>query len=441
MRSASRPCLPKKALSGYRSRADDARRPGRRERPGGKVSGTPPARVNAPGGVLELAMELLRRPSITPRDAGCQELLAQRLARHGFQHRDLSHGEVCNSWLWRGTGRPLFAFLGHTDVVPPGPEEDWSTPPFAPTLRNDCLYGRGAADMKGSIAAMTVAAEAFLARHPEHPGSLGLLLTSDEEGPALNGTKYAAGCLAEAGLVPDYCLVGEPSSEQVLGDTIKVGRRGSLQGRLQVLGRQGHIAYPERADNALHRVLPALAALCAERWDEGDERFPPTSFQVSNLHAGVGAENVVPGRAEIRFNFRYAPSSDTAGLQRRVNEILARHKLRYELDWQHSAEPFHTRGGRLLEAARAAVREVTGRDCALSTSGGTSDGRFLAPLGAEVLECGPLNASIHQVDEHLALKDLELLARLYQRVLENLLLGSSAPGREAAGVAAMVSDG
>ena len=377
---------------------------------------------NATGELLGLTMELLRRPSITPEDAGCQELLARRLETCGFQYLDLSHGAVCNSWFRHGTGRPLFAFLGHTDVVAPGPEADWSTPPFKPDVREGRVYGRGAADMKGAVAAMTVAAEAFLARHPDHPGSLALLLTSDEEGPALDGTRYAAAHLAKARLVPDYCLVGEPSSEKYLGDTLKVGRRGSLHGHLIVQGRQGHIAYPHHADNALHRALPALATLCAERWDEGDEHFPPTTFQISNLHAGVGAKNVIPGRAEIHFNFRYAPSSSEDALRRRVQDILKQHELSYQLDWSSSAQPFHSRSGRLLEETCAAVRELTGKDCELSTGGGTSDGRFLAPLGAEVLECGPLGTSIHQVDEYLALEDLALLERIYERILERLLV-------------------
>ncbi|ROR32208.1 succinyl-diaminopimelate desuccinylase [Inmirania thermothiophila] len=374
--------------------------------------------------VLDLACELIRRPSVTPEDAGCQALVAERLAAAGFAIEHHPHGPVANLWARLGARRPLLVLAGHTDVVPPGPAAAWHTPPFEPTVRDGFLHGRGAADMKGAVAAMVVAAERFAARHPRPAGSLALLLTSDEEGPAVDGTARVVETLRARGEAVDWCLVGEPSSEQRLGDVVKHGRRGSLNGTLTVVGVQGHVAYPERADNPVHRAAPALAELCAARWDEGDEDFPPTSFQISNLHAGTGADNVIPGELTVRFNFRYAPGQDPASLERAVRAILDRHRLRYRLAWDPPSQPFITRGGPLLAAVLDAVEAVCGLRPRCSTGGGTSDGRFLAAAGAQVVELGPLNATIHQVDERVAVADLERLAEVYGRIIETLL----APG-------------
>ena len=371
-------------------------------------------------------MDLIRRPSVTPDDAGCQELIAERLAPLGFSIEPLKFGEVQNLWARRGQERPLLVLAGHTDVVPTGPLSAWASDPFAPTLRDGCLYGRGAADMKGSIAAMVTAVERFIARHPRHPGSIAFLLTSDEEGPAIDGTFKVAKTLAERKETMDWCLLGEPSSEERLGDVIKVGRRGSLNAILKVHGTQGHVAYPHRADNPVHRALPALAELCATHWDEGNAYFPPTSFQISNIHAGTGAENVIPGALEVMFNFRYSTEWSEDALKRRVLEVLDGHGLRYQCDWRSSGQPFLTREGRLLEATRQAVREATGIAVKTSTSGGTSDGRFIAPLGVEVIELGPLNGTIHKVDECVAVEDLEILSRIYERALGLLLASPNA---------------
>ncbi len=371
--------------------------------------------------VLALTCELMRRPSVTPDDHGCQPLLAARLERAGFHCRPMSFGSVSNLWASRGAGGPLFVFAGHTDVVPPGPEDAWSSPPFQPTVKDGYLYGRGAADMKSSLAAMVVATERFLAEHPDHPGRIAFLITSDEEGPAVDGTRAVIAALQAEGVRADYALVGEPSSGRALGDTIRVGRRGSLNGTLRVLGVQGHVAYPELADNPIHRLAPALAELAETRWDEGNERFPPTSWQASSISAGSGANNVIPGTLTLAFNFRFCTAQTAAGLERRVKEILDRHGLRYDIEWSLSGEPFLTPDGPLIEAATASVRDVLGRDPELSTSGGTSDGRFIAPTGCHVVELGPCNETIHKVDERVALNDLEPLARVYQRVLERLL--------------------
>ncbi|HEX9626394.1 MAG TPA: succinyl-diaminopimelate desuccinylase [Acidiferrobacterales bacterium] len=370
---------------------------------------------------LELAMELIRRPSLTPNDAGCQELMIERLERVGFTVERLRFGAVDNFWARRGSAKPLVVLAGHTDVVPTGPREKWTSDPFTPTVRDGLLYGRGAADMKGSLAAFVTAVEDFVAAHPDHAGSIALLVTSDEEGPSVDGTVKVVEWLAAQGEKIDYCLIGEPSGVTRVGDTVKNGRRGSLNGRLTVHGVQGHIAYPHLADNPVHRCAPALAELCAIVWDRGNEHFPPTSFQVSNIHAGTGAPNVIPGELSIDFNFRYSTASTDDGLKARVEEVLKRHGLRYTLTWALSGKPFLTPAGRLVDAVRAAIHAELGLKTELSTSGGTSDGRFIAPTGAEVVELGPLNASIHKIDECVGLADLAGLSRTYRRVLERLL--------------------
>jgi succinyl-diaminopimelate desuccinylase len=336
-------------------------------------------------------------------------------------------GEVDNLWARRGSEGPVFCFAGHTDVVPTGPAEDWSLPPFAAAIRDGHLWGRGAADMKGSLAAMVSACERFVASHPGHRGSIAFLLTSDEEGPAVDGTVRVVETLGRRGERIDWCLVGEPTSLERLGDALKNGRRGSLNGRLHVHGLQGHVAYPDRADNPIHRFAPALAELCALEWDRGNEFFPPTRFQVSNVQSGTGAENVIPGHLEARFNFRFSTEVTAGELQARVEAVLTRHGLRYDLLWNLSGNPFLTASGALLEATAAAVRETLGVDPDVNTAGGTSDGRFIAPTGAEVLELGPLNATIHQVDERVAVADLEQLSAVYERLLERLLAFDASP--------------
>lgn len=374
--------------------------------------------------VLDLTHDLISRRSVTPEDAGCQALIAGRLARAGFAVEHLRHGEVDNLWATHGSGGPTLVFLGHTDVVPSGPEEAWTSLPFEPTLRDGRLYGRGAADMKGSVAAMAVALERFVAAHPDHAGRIALLLTSDEEGPTnLDGVRRVAEAFRARGERIDWCVVGEPSSKERLGDLIRVGRRGSLSAALTVRGVQGHVAYPEKADNPIHAFAPALAELAATRWDEGNADFPPTSFQVSNLNAGTGATNVIPGALVAQINFRYSTASTAADLRARTEAILDRHGLAWQLDWNLSGEPFlSAAGGRLRETARAVCRELCGAEPEQSTGGGTSDGRFIAPLGAEVVELGPVNATIHKVDEHVAVADLERLPALYQAICERLLV-------------------
>lgn len=370
---------------------------------------------------LELTQDLLRRRSLTPADAGCQELIAGRLAAAGFAVESLRYGEVDNLWARRGSGAPVFCFAGHTDVVPTGPLEEWHSDPFVPARRGESLYGRGAADMKSGLAAMVTAAEAFVAAYPAHRGSLAFLITSDEEGPSVDGTKRVAQTLRERGERIDWCLVGEPSSESALGDTIKIGRRGSLSGRLTVHGVQGHVAYPQLAENPVHTLAPALAELTRRQWDQGTEHFQPTSFQVSNLNAGTGAPNVIPGELRARFNLRYCPVQTLAGLKETVEEILHRHGVRYTLEWYVSGEPFYTPPGTLCEAVSEAVYEVSGRRPKLSTGGGTSDGRFIAPLGAQVVELGVVNASIHKVNESVRVADIDALHAMYFNVLRRLL--------------------
>jgi len=377
---------------------------------------------------LALACELIRRPSVTPEDAGCQALAAERLEALGFACEPMTFGAVRNLYARRGRGAPLCVLAGHTDVVPPGPLEAWTFPPFSPTVHEGDLYGRGAADMKGSVAAMIVACERFVAAHPGHEGSLAVLLTSDEEGPAVDGTARVVERLTARGEAIRFCIVGEPSSRRRLGDVVKHGRRGSLSGRLRVAGVQGHVAYPQLADNPIHRFAPALAELVASEWDQGTADFPPTGFQVSNLEAGTGAENVIPGALEAWFNFRFSPAVGAAALRERTEALLARHGLDWSLEWTLSGEAFLTARGALIAAVKAAVRELAGLDPELSTEGGTSDARFIAPTGAEVVELGPLNATIHQVDERVAVADLERLTDIYQRVLERLLVEGTTGG-------------
>ncbi len=373
--------------------------------------------------VFDLTCELIRRRSVTPDDAGCQQLLGDRLVAAGFQVEHLRFGDVDNLWATHGRGGPLLVFLGHTDVVPTGPVEQWASDPFDPVVRDGYLYGRGAADMKGSVAAMTVALEAFVKTHPDHRGRVGLLLTSDEEGPTnLDGVRRVTEHFRSTGERIDWCVVGEPSSKVRLGDLIRVGRRGSLSGTLTVRGVQGHVAYPEKAKNPIHAFAPALAELAAERWDEGNQDFPPTSFQVSNLNAGTGANNVIPGTLTALINFRYSTASSAADLRTRTEAMLDKHGLDWQIEWSLSGEPFLTPpGGAVREAVVAVCRELCGIEPEESTGGGTSDGRFIAPLGAEVVELGPVNATIHKVDESVAVADLEKLPSLYQTVCERLL--------------------
>lgn len=384
--------------------------------------------VAAVDDVVELASALIARPSVAPEDGGCQALLAERLARAGFAVEPMRFGEVENLWARRGSAAPLLCLAGHTDVVPTGPLERWSTPPFEPVVRDGMLHGRGAADMKGAIAAMVVAAERFVAAHPGHRGSLAFLITGDEEGPSIDGTVKVVERLGARGERIDWCVLGEPSSQQRLGDTLRHGRRGSLSARLTVRGVQGHVAYPERALNAIHAALPALAELAATRWDDGvgdpaAGGFPPTTFQVSNFNAGHGTNNVIPGEAVVRFNLRYCTAQTIGSLSERIEGVLRRHGLDFEIEWKDAGRPFLTRGHALVDAAREAVRAELGVEPRLDTGGGTSDGRFIAPTGAEVVELGPLNATIHQVDERVAIADLERLTAVYQRLIARLLAG------------------
>ena len=370
---------------------------------------------------LSLACELIARDSTTPDDAGCQQLIGQRLATCGFHLEPMRFGEVDNLWARRGTTQPVLCFAGHTDVVPTGPLEHWDSAPFQPVVRDGMLYGRGAADMKGSLAAMVVAIERFVAAHPTHRGSIALLITSDEEGPATDGTVKVVETLVARNEPVDWCIVGEPSSTALVGDVVKNGRRGSLNARLLVKGRQGHVAYPHLARNPIHLAAPALAELADEVWDQGNDFFPPTSFQISNVHSGTGATNVVPGELEALINFRFSTESTVEGLQERVRGILDRHGLDYELDWTLSGLPFLTEPGELLDGVAAAIRQVTGRDTQASTSGGTSDGRFIATMGTQVVELGPVNATIHQLNEHVSASDLDTLSDIYFTTLQRLL--------------------
>jgi succinyl-diaminopimelate desuccinylase len=370
---------------------------------------------------IELTQDLISRRSVTPADEGCQLVMRQRLAAAGFRIEPLPFGNVENFWARRGEAAPVLCFAGHTDVVPTGPLGDWHSDPFVPAIRDGLLYGRGAADMKSGLAAMVTATEEFVAASPDHRGSIAFLITSDEEGPSVDGTRRVVERLRERGERIEWCLVGEPSSEATVGDTIKIGRRGSLSGRLTVHGTQGHIAYPQLADNPVHAFAPALAELASRSWDEGTEHFQPTTFQVSNLNAGTGAPNVIPGELKARFNLRYSPVQTLEGLKETVERILRRHGVRYTLEWFVSGEPFFTPPGVLSRAVAAAVAEVTGAAPKLSTSGGTSDGRFIAPLGAEVVELGVVNATIHKVNECVRLADIDALHRMYVSMLRKLL--------------------
>jgi succinyl-diaminopimelate desuccinylase len=373
---------------------------------------------------LALTEDLLRRPSVSPEDHGCLDVISARLEKLGFRNERMTFGPVENLWSRRGSAAPMLCFAGHTDVVPTGPREEWRTDPFEPVIRDGMLYGRGAADMKSGLAAMITATERFLARHPHPAGSLAYLLTSDEEGPSVDGTRRVMAELAARGEKIDLCIVGEPTSHERLGDTIKIGRRGSLSGRLTVHGIQGHIAYPHLADNPVHGFAPALAELVARHWDEGNDFFQPTSFQVSNIGAGTGAPNVIPGELKVRFNLRFSTQQTVASLQRTVIELLDRHRVNYTLEWFVSGLPFLTQPGQLTEAVSAAVHDVTGIRPAFSTTGGTSDGRFIAPTGAQVVELGVANATIHKVNECVRVEDIDVLSRIYERVLERVLGGT-----------------
>ncbi len=370
---------------------------------------------------VKLAMELISRRSVTPEDDGCQELMIDRLKALGFTIERLPFEDVSNFWARRGSDGPVFCFAGHTDVVPSGPEERWQHPPFKPVIEEGRLYGRGAADMKGSLAAFITALERFIDHHPDHKGSIALLITSDEEGDFINGTTRVVDVLEARNEKIDWCIVGEPSSTDHPGDVIKNGRRGSISGELRVHGIQGHVAYPHLVKNPIHMAAPALAELAAEIWDEGNEYFPPTSFQISNIHAGTGANNVVPGELQVLFNFRFSTEITADQIKERTRETLERHELDYALDWTLSGNPFITGEGELVSACQQSIRAITGRETELSTSGGTSDGRFIAPTGAQVVELGPCNATIHKLNEHVRARDLDTLSELYENIMARLL--------------------
>ena len=372
---------------------------------------------------LQLAKQLIAQASVTPDDHGCQEIITKRLRAIGFTVEPMPFGQTQNLWARRGNGTPLVCFAGHTDVVPPGPAEAWTSPPFQPAERDGKLYGRGAADMKTGIACFITACERFVAQYPQFSGSLALLITSDEEGDGKDGTVRVVETLRQRGEHIDYCIVGEPTAERELGDTIKNGRRGSLSGSLTIRGKQGHIAYPHLAANPVHLAAPALSELTAEHWDNGNAYFPPTGFQISNIHAGTGATNVIPGELSVQFNFRFSTESDAESLQRRMEAILDKHHLQYSLQWQLSGQPFLTETGHLTQAAQAAIAEECGIQAALSTSGGTSDGRFIKAIARELIELGPVNESIHQIDEHVELAAIPRLSSVYENILRRLLLG------------------
>lgn len=378
--------------------------------------------MNRMDDVLDLTCELIARSSVTPDDAGCQAVLAHRLLAADFRCEHLRYGDVDNLWAVHGNEGPTLVLLGHTDVVPAGPREAWSSDPYRPDIRDGVLYGRGAADMKGSVAAFVIALERFVAAHPDHPGRVALLLTSDEEGDAVDGVRKVAETFRARGERIDWCITGEPSSMSRLGDLLRVGRRGTLSATLTVRGVQGHVAYPDKARNPIHLAMPALSELAARRWDDGYETFPPTSLQISNIHAGTGANNVIPGEMEVLFNLRFNPTWRAEQLEQQCEEVLRRHGLEYQVRWHRGGEPFYTPEG----ALRAAAREVLGRHCGgapeESTGGGTSDARFIAPLGAQCIEIGPVNASIHKVDEHVSVADLQALPDLYLALIEKMLL-------------------
>ena len=371
---------------------------------------------------LALLEDLIRRESVTPEDAGCQDLLAERLVRLDFKEERLNFNDTQNIWLRRGDTKPLFTFLGHTDVVPPGPLSAWLSPPFVPTIRDGKLYGRGAADMKGGIACFMIAVDRFIAKHPDHKGSIAVMLTSDEEGIATNGVVKVMEVLEQRNEKIDWCLVGEPSSDKKMGDVIRVGRRGSLCAKLTIIGVQGHVAYPELADNPIHSFAPALKELTEEIWDHGNRFFPPTSLQVSNINSGTGAENIIPGTAEIQFNLRFCTELDEVIIKQRTSAILDKYDFKYDIQWRLSGNPFLTEKGALIDATHAAIKAVTGFETIDDTGGGTSDGRFIAPTGAQVIELGPLNESIHKINENVAVEDLEILTAIYEQILVNLLV-------------------
>lgn len=371
--------------------------------------------------VIQLAQDLISRPSISPDDQGCQALLIERLKKIGFTVEEMPYDDTLNFWAHRGNSGETLAFAGHTDVVPAGDPAKWKTPPFTPTIIDQHLYGRGAADMKGSIAAMVVAAERFVAKHPNHSGRLAFLITSDEEAKATNGTVKVVNALMQRNERLDYCLVGEPSSQSQLGDMVKNGRRGSITANLTILGTQGHVAYPQLADNPVHRATAFLQELVSTQWDQGNQFFPATSMQIANVQAGTGANNVIPGEFFIQFNFRFSTQLTDTLIREQVENMLARHQLKYELEWSLSGQPFLTSAGKLVDATVQAINELTGRNTELSTSGGTSDGRFIAQMGAQVIELGPLNATIHKVNECVSVDDLQQLALIYERIMELLL--------------------
>lgn len=371
---------------------------------------------------IELAKELIARESVTPEDAGCQKLMASRLEKLGFNIESMFFVDTLNMWARKGTAEPVFCFAGHTDVVPTGDPANWDIPPFQPEIKDGILYGRGAADMKGSLAAMVVATENFVAKHPNHKGSIAYLITSDEEGPFINGTTRVIDTLEARNEKITWCVVGEPSSTNYCGDVVKNGRRGSLTGDLRVKGVQGHVAYPHLADNPVHKSANAIAELTAVQWDKGNDYFPPTSFQISNINGGTGAGNVIPGELDVMFNFRYSTEVTAQQLVETVENLFDKHELNYELDWTYNGSPFLTDTGTFIDAVNIAIKEVTGKLPELSTSGGTSDGRFIAPTGAQVIELGPCNATIHKVNECVSVKDLEDLTLMYEKILENTLL-------------------
>lgn len=374
---------------------------------------------------LSLLEGLIRRESVTPLDAGCQDVLVERLTKLGFKEERLNFDDTKNIWLKRGEAKPLLTFLGHTDVVPPGPLDRWDSPPFEPTIRDGKLYGRGTADMKGGIACFVTALERFIANHPDHQGSIAMMITSDEEGIATNGVVKVIDVLEKRNEKIDWCLVGEPSSDKKLGDVIRVGRRGSLCAKLTVHGIQGHVAYPEIADNPIHAFAPALKELTDEVWDKGNQFFPPTSLQVSNINSGTGAENIIPGELEIQFNLRFCTELDEQTIKQRTRAIFDKYDFKYDLQWRLSGNPFLTEGGALIDAAHVAIKQVTGFETLDDTGGGTSDGRFIAPTGAEVIELGPLNESIHKINENVGVDDLEVLSEIYEKILIELLVQHS----------------
>lgn len=369
---------------------------------------------------LELLKQLVACPSVTPNDANCQDIISRRLKLLGFSIELMHFGEVTNLWARHGTQSPLLVFAGHTDVVPPGPLEAWAVDPFIPTEKEGLLYGRGATDMKSGLAAMIIAAENFIQHHPTYPGSIAFLLTSDEEGPSINGTKRVIQELIDRNELIDYCIVGEASSENNLGDQIRIGRRGSLSGKLTIFGQQGHVAYPHLAKNPLLLALPVIQKLTNTKWDNGSEAFPPTTFQISNIHAGTGATNVIPGELVLHFNFRFSPACTVKKLQNKVVALLEKYGLSFDLQWELGGQPFLTKSGKLLEVTQETIKELTNRETILSTGGGTSDGRFIAPTGAEVIELGPINASAHQANEHVNIADLNKLTQIYQTILEKI---------------------